>query len=105
MVSMASWSSRCAAIVITRPRVLRAPLGVGTSLITAVGRDAPGRALLDDIRSDAVSVRAIRPQGRRTGRIAVLLGPAGERSFVADRGAADLLAPADLRPGWFSGCD
>ncbi|HLY14041.1 MAG TPA: carbohydrate kinase family protein, partial [Candidatus Limnocylindrales bacterium] len=26
----------------------------------------------------------------------------GERSFVADRGAADLIAPADLRPSWFS---
>ena len=28
--------------------------------------------------------------------------PDGERSFVADRGAADLLRPEDLRPAWFA---
>jgi sugar/nucleoside kinase (ribokinase family) len=33
----------------------------------------------------------------------VLVGPGGERSFVPDRGAADALAPADLRSAWFDG--
>ncbi len=46
-----------------------------------------------------------RVQGARTGRIGVFVAPGGERSFVADRGAADLLRPADLRPGWFRGVD
>jgi sugar/nucleoside kinase (ribokinase family) len=35
----------------------------------------------------------------------VLVGPAGERSFVADRGAADLLSPEDLRPAWLARVD
>jgi sugar/nucleoside kinase (ribokinase family) len=33
----------------------------------------------------------------------MLVDEAGERSFVADRGAADLLAAADLRSSWFAG--
>jgi sugar/nucleoside kinase (ribokinase family) len=32
----------------------------------------------------------------------VLVTPDGERSFVPDRGAADRLAPADLRAAWFA---
>ena len=31
--------------------------------------------------------------------------PDGERSFVADRGAADRLAPSDLQANWFTGAD
>ncbi len=78
-----------------------ARLGVPASLICAVGRDGPGRALVADLQRDGVEVRAARPAGARTARIGMLVDAAGERSFVADRGAADLLAPADLRPGWF----
>ena len=33
----------------------------------------------------------------------MLVDATGERSFVADRGAADLLGPGDLRPAWFRG--
>ena len=82
-----------------------ARLGARSLLITAVGRDAVGRALLDDLRGDGVTLRALRPAGVRTGRIAALVGAAGERSFVADRSAADMLAPADLRAEWFAGAD
>ncbi len=82
-----------------------ARLGAKSVLITAVGRDAAGRALLDDLRGDGVTLRALRPAGVRTGRIAVIVGAAGERSFVADRSAADTLAPTDLRSGWFAGAD
>jgi sugar/nucleoside kinase (ribokinase family) len=78
-------------------------LGARTTLVTAVGRDATGRALVDALRREGVTVRATRFTGARTARIAVLVGPDGERSFVPDRGAADLLAPADLRPAWFAG--
>jgi sugar/nucleoside kinase (ribokinase family) len=42
---------------------------------------------------------------RATGRIGVLVAADGERSFVADRGAADLLTAADLREGWFTAAD
>ena len=80
-------------------------LGAQTQLICSVGRDGPGRALVEAVRSDGVIVRAARIAGRPTGRIGVLVGADGERSFVADRGAADLLAPTDLRPAWFKAVD
>jgi sugar/nucleoside kinase (ribokinase family) len=80
-------------------------LGARPTLIAAVGRDAVGRALVEAVRGDGVTPRVARIAGARTGRIGVSLAPDGERSFVADRGAADLLAPGDLRPGWFDHAD
>ncbi len=80
-------------------------LGARTTLIAAVGRDAVGRALVDAIRVDGVRPRVSRVAGARTGRIGVLVAPGGERSFVADRGAADQLAPGDLQAAWFAGSD
>jgi ribokinase len=80
-----------------------ARLGVRTTLACAVGRDGPGRGLVDALRADGVEIRAARPAGSRTARIGVLVDAAGERSFVADRGAADLLAPDDVRPAWLAG--
>jgi sugar/nucleoside kinase (ribokinase family) len=82
-----------------------AHLGAACRLVTAVGRDPVGRALVRTIQSDGVRVQAIRVAGRRTGRVAVLVGSTGDRSFVADRGAADALAAADLRAGWFQRAD
>jgi ribokinase len=80
-----------------------ARLGTHSSLITAVGRDAAGRALIKALESDRVTVRAVRIAGARTGRIGVLVAPGGERSFVTDRGAALQLGPDDLRAAWFHG--
>lgn len=80
-------------------------LGARTSLIAAVGRDAAGRALVEALRSDGVTPRVSRVAGARTGRIGVLVEPGGERGFVADRGAADLLEPGDVRASWFAGAD
>ena len=80
-----------------------ARLGARTTLIAAVGRDVSGRALVDAVRGDGVTTRVSRVAGARTARIAVLVGPGGERSFVPDRGAADRLAPAGLRSAWFDG--
>ncbi|HET7030607.1 MAG TPA: PfkB family carbohydrate kinase [Candidatus Limnocylindrales bacterium] len=78
-------------------------LGLRTTLVCAVGRDPVGRALVDAVHGDGVTVRAARVTGRPSGRIGVMLGAGGERSFVADRGAADELRPADLREAWFRG--
>jgi len=78
-------------------------LGVPTTLICAVGRDGPGRALVGALRREGVTVRAAHPIGARTARIGMLVDADGERSFVADRGAADLLGPGDVRPAWFAG--
>jgi sugar/nucleoside kinase (ribokinase family) len=74
-----------------------ARLGVPTTLICAVGRDAEGRGLTAALQADGVRIRATRVAGERTGRIGVMVAPGGERSFVADRAAADRLAPDDLR--------
>ena len=78
-------------------------LGAKSTLITAVGRDVMGRALVDAVRGDRVTVRASRVAGARTARIGVMVSADGERSFVPDRGAADLLEPGDLKADWFSG--
>lgn len=80
-------------------------LGARSTLIASVGRDAAGRALVEAIESDGVTARVIRTAGARTGRIGVFVSPGGERSFVADRAAADLLTPDDLRASWFTGAD
>lgn len=82
-----------------------ARLGAKASLIAAVGRDPSGRALVDVVNSDGVQMRVTRVVGARTGRIGIVVSPDGERSFVADRGAADVLPPADLRAAWFARSD
>jgi sugar/nucleoside kinase (ribokinase family) len=79
-----------------------ARLGARSTLVTAVGRDPAGRALVEAIRGDGATVRPIRVAGKPTGRIGVVVMFGGERSFVADRGAADELRPDDLKPGWFA---
>ena len=73
-----------------------ARLGVRTALVCAVGRDPEGRALTAALERDGVRLHVTRVARERTGRIGVLVAPNGERSFVADRGAADRLAPGDL---------
>lgn len=78
-----------------------ARLGVRSTLVTAVGRDPVGRRLIDALRADGVTVRASRVGGKPSGRIGVVVMFGGERSFVADRGAADELRPDDLKPAWF----
>jgi sugar/nucleoside kinase (ribokinase family) len=78
-------------------------LGARSTLICAVGRDATGRALVGAIRRDGVTARVSRIAGTRTARIGVLVSPDGERSFVPDRRAAELLDAADLKATWFVG--
>ncbi len=78
-----------------------ARLGARSTLLCAIGRDNEGRGLVSTLERDGVRVRATRVAGARTGRIGVLIAPGGERSFVADRGAADGLAPGDLRATTF----
>jgi sugar/nucleoside kinase (ribokinase family) len=78
-----------------------ARLGARTTLIAAVGRDPAGRALVRAVRSDCVVARVTRVAGKRTGRIGVLVAPDGQRSFVADRGAADQIEHLELRAAWF----
>src|SRR5215212_6584786 len=79
-----------------------ARLGVRTTLVCSVGRDREGRELVAVLEADGVTVHASRLARVRTGRIGVIVAPGGERSFVADRAAADGLEPADLKPSWFA---
>jgi sugar/nucleoside kinase (ribokinase family) len=78
-----------------------ARLGSKVQLVCSVGRDGAGRSLVNQLERDGVTVRATRVAGARTGRVGVLVAPGGERSFVADRRAADRLSPDDLRADWF----
>jgi ribokinase len=80
-------------------------LGLASQLVCAIGRDGAGRSLVLQLERDGVTVHARRTAGTRTGRIGVLVEPGGERSFVADRRAADLLEPDDLKPAWFERLD
>jgi sugar/nucleoside kinase (ribokinase family) len=80
-----------------------ARLGARAKLIAAIGRDRSGRALAAALRDEGVRLHLARPRGRRTGRIGVLVSPDGERTFVADRGAADGLTPGDVRAAWLRG--
>ncbi len=82
-----------------------ARLGARSTLVCAVGRDAFGRALVRVLDAEGVVVRASHVAGQRTGRIGVVVTAGGERSFVADRGAADMLAPEDLDAAWFERID
>ena len=82
-----------------------ARLGARSILIAAVGQDATGRALVKAVRSDGVIVHVSRIAGARTGRIGVLVSPSGERSFLQDRAAAELLEPDELQAAWFRGAD
>ncbi len=77
-------------------------IGARSSLICAIGRDAPGRALVSALAADGVTVRAVRVAGARTGRIGVVVEASGQRSFVTERGAALRLRPEDLKGDWFA---
>jgi ribokinase len=80
-------------------------LGARVALISSIGRDATGRALVAAVTSDKVVMRAVRVSGAKTGRIGVFVEPGGQRSFVTERGAALRLRPEDLRAEWFAGAD
>jgi len=82
-----------------------ARLGADCALVCAVGRDRLGSALVDALAAQGVRVLATRLSGARSARIGIVVTPDGERSFVADRGAAQLLAPGMLRSAWFRGAD
>lgn len=82
-----------------------ARLSVRTQLVCAVGRDGAGRSLVRQIEREGVTVHATRVAGQRTGRIGVLVALGGQRSFVADRRAADHLSREDLHAEWFDRVD
>ena len=81
----ATWVARC---------------GGEAVFIGAVGRDGWGQRLGGAMAEAGVETHLV-TKHTPTARIMVLVDADGERSFVTDRGAADLLAPGDLRAAWF----
>jgi sugar/nucleoside kinase (ribokinase family) len=76
--------------------------GGRATLVTCLGEDAWATGLAASLRGEGVQVRSVRRPGP-SGRLAVLVEPDGERSFVTQRGMADALRSTDLRPAWFTG--
>lgn len=81
-----------------------AALGGEAMLLSAVGADGMGRRLVAALRAEGVRVQAPAVRGS-TARLAVLLDRTGERSFVADRGAADGLSASRVRGAWLARAD
>jgi sugar/nucleoside kinase (ribokinase family) len=77
--------------------------GASVALVGAVGRDAPGRALVRTLRRDGVTPHVAEIETYPTGRVGVFVAPGGERSFVQDRAAALQLSPEFLEAEWFRG--
>jgi sugar/nucleoside kinase (ribokinase family) len=64
-----------------------ARLGIETYLVGRIGQDALGQDLRATLDGDGVQVRLAVDESRPTGKIVVLVGPAGERTMISDRGA------------------
>jgi sugar/nucleoside kinase (ribokinase family) len=73
--------------------------GCAVRFIGRVGDDALGEHLVASLAADGVDVRVQR--GGRTGSVAVLVEPGGERTMFPDRAAAAELEAID--PAWLDG--
>jgi sugar/nucleoside kinase (ribokinase family) len=79
-----------------------AALGGRATFIGAVGDDGVARRLRAALRAEGVMTRLVTTR-EPTARLVAVLGARGERSFITQRGAADRLRPADVRPAWLRG--
>ncbi|MDQ6772688.1 MAG: carbohydrate kinase family protein [Candidatus Dormibacteraeota bacterium] len=77
-----------------------ASLGESARLVTRIGDDDAGSRLLAELEAGGVHVQAVRGQGP-TGAVAVIIGPAGERTLARQKGAASGLRAEDLEEAWF----
>ena len=81
-----------------------AELGGRAVFVGALGDDEVGGRLRAFMRAAGVTVHAPRLRGK-SARLVVSVSPGGERSFLTDRGVADGLSAAMLRPGWLARVD
>jgi sugar/nucleoside kinase (ribokinase family) len=81
-----------------------ARLGGAAIFIGAMGNDRLGRFLREALEAEGVTARLATKRGKSP-RLIVLLSASGERSFLTDRGRANSLAWADLRPAWLETTD
>lgn len=75
-------------------------LGHSARFIGQVGDDPIGAALVAELGRTGADVSFVR-RGGRTGTVAVLVDPTGERTMLTDRGACMTLADPD--PAWLDG--
>lgn len=74
--------------------------GAAVGLVTSVGTDDTGDALVGALRRAGVQVVARRCGDRATGTVVALIDAAGERTMLTDRAANVALTPADLPVAW-----
>ena len=79
-------------------------LGGKAALVCATGNDALAKRLVSAYRASGVTVHAVAGRGS-TPRLAAVIAPSGERSFITERGVADSLSPSALKPAWFARAD
>jgi sugar/nucleoside kinase (ribokinase family) len=73
-----------------------AAAGATVTLAARVGADPAGRDRVAELAAAGVSCVVVTDPAARTGTIAVVVGPDGERSMFTDRGASALLRPGDI---------
>jgi sugar/nucleoside kinase (ribokinase family) len=78
-------------------------LGAQGRFLGKRGADDAGTLAFGGLESRGVEARG--PVEGRGGIICSLVDETGERSMLSDRGAAVDFHPAELDPGWLSGCD
>ena len=79
-----------------------ARLGVGVSMVSSVGEDEAGRAIVDQLRGLAVDVSAVTAlRGERTAEYVAVLGPDSDLVVgLADMDIFDLITVADIDRAW-----
>lgn len=81
-----------------------AHLGGRARFVGVRSRDPVGSLVARDLEDRGVEVAGpVVDAG--TGIVVALVDTEGERTMATDRGVATSLAPEDLDPGWFAGCD
>lgn len=79
-------------------------LGGAAALVCATGNDSLAKRLVSAYRASGVTVHAVTTRGS-TPRLAAVIAPNGERSFVTERGVADSLRVSVLKDAWFARAD
>jgi sugar/nucleoside kinase (ribokinase family) len=81
-----------------------AGLGGRADLVCAAGDDGLGKRLIAAHRAAGVKVHAV-PTPGLTPRLLALVAPGGERTFVTERGVADSVTRAAIKPAWLARSD
>lgn len=80
----------------TNAAVTFARYGLKTASVIKIGKDANGRAVLDDLKEEGVNVFPVMHKDAGTAYSAILLSPEGERTILHYRGVADDVKPNEI---------